>query len=473
MGNCTSKVTQRRIQIDIKKKIVENAGSEIAIQSVYKFFKTIGTGSFGVVKKAMNINCSNEYVAIKTLFKDKVGTSAKRLKYEIDILITLDHPNIIKCYETFEETDLIHIVMEYLRGGELMEILPNSGSLDEPTVLLYARSMLMAVNYIHQIGIVHRDLKPENFLFGQSKSPEDLKLVDFGLSNKFSNKFQKLHSTVGTPYYIAPEVLKGNYDSKCDMWSIGVILFLMLSGEIPFYAENVNEVFKKIELGAYHMKRSSWSGINEETRHLVTRLLCLNVHDRLSASEALMHPAIFSIPRNLSGNFEILEKIKLYSEKSFLQQCLLTALCRYIQPSKLIPERKIFSAFDRNLKGSIGPIEICDTLEDVGILHSQHEISELMSKVGIRSKTKMYFSEFIGCLINIKEIANEELFKLGFEFFDRSRKGYIDKEAFRSSVQILGKVLDFEEIEKIFKNISKTGTISFSEFKLLFINNTF
>lgn len=467
MGSCSSKVVQKRPQINPNQKILEHTESTIAIESVYKFSKTIGTGSFGIVKKAVNFNCTSECVAIKTLFKNKVGSSAKRLKYEIDILLTLDHPNIVKCYETFEELDQIHIVMEYLRGGELIDILPNSGCLDEATVLLYARSMLMAVNYIHQIGIVHRDLKPENFLFGQTKSPEDLKLVDFGLSNKFTNKFQKLHSTVGTPYYIAPEVLKGNYDSKCDMWSIGVILFLMLSGEIPFYADNVNEVFKKIELGAYHMRKNVWDGINEETRHLVARLICLNIHDRLSASEALMHPAIFTIPRNLSGNFAILEKLKNYSKRSFIEQCILTAIVRYINPGKLSTERKIFSAFDRELKGSIGPIEICDTFDDVGIPCSQHEISDLMNKVGIRAKGKMFYSEFIGCLIDFHEFHGEETFKLGFEFFDKSRKGYITRSDFQIALKILGKSLEDFEVIEIFKEVTKSGIIGFSEFKEL------
>lgn len=465
MGNCT-KNPKDPVKLSIKQKIVEKASSTISVHSVYKFGKSIGQGTFGVVKKATNLKNSKETVAIKTIFKKKITSSAKRLRSEIDIMLTLDHPNIIKCFETFEDNDGIHIVMEYLPGGELVDLLPKLGSVDESNALSYARSMLMAVNHIHQIGIVHRDLKPENFLFGIGKGPEDLKLVDFGLSNKFSNKFEKLHSTVGTPFYIAPEVLKGNYDAKCDMWSIGVILFIMLSGDIPFFGNTVGEVFKKIEAGAYTMSKNSWENINEEARHLVTRLLCLNIHDRLSASEALMHPAIFSLPKSIVANFNIGSELLEYSKKSFLQKCFNAAVVRYLTFDRILEERKSFIGFDRNLKGVISAIEICDTFEESGIEFSQHNISELMDRIGIRHKGKMYFCEFISCLLKLNELEDDFL-KLGFEFFDRDRKGLIDAKALVDSIAILGKKVDLEEAEKITHEVNSLGIISFSEFKSL------
>ena len=198
--------------IYVRDKIVDKAASEISIHSVYKIGKNIGTGSFGVVASAYNLSSLKEKVEIKIILKNKLNTSAKRIKYEIDIIITLDHPNIIKCYETFEDEKQIYIVMKFCSGGELLDILPKDRLLDESLCLEFVRKMLVSVNHIHQIGIVHRDLKPENFLFDNTKPERELKLVDFGLSNKFSNKFEILHSTVGTPFYIAPEVLKGNYE---------------------------------------------------------------------------------------------------------------------------------------------------------------------------------------------------------------------------------------------------------------------
>lgn len=465
MGNCTKNLKDP-IRLSIKQKIVEKASSTISVRSVYKFGKTIGQGTFGVVKKATNLSNSNKTVAIKTIFKKQITSSAKRLKSEIDIMLTLDHPNIIKCFETFEDDDSIHIVIEYLAGGELVDVLPKFGSVDESTALMYARSMLMAVNHIHQIGIVHRDLKPENFLFGISKTPEDLKLVDFGLSNKFSNKFEKLHSTVGTPFYIAPEVLKGNYDSKCDMWSIGVILFIMLSGDIPFYGNTVGEVFKKIESGVYSMVKYSWAAVNEEARHLVTRLLCLNTHDRLSASEALMHPAIFSIPKSISEKIQIISELLNYSKKTFLQKCFDAAVARYLAFDQISAERKAFIGFDRNLKGVISAIEICDTLEESGIEFSQHNISELMNQTGIRHKGKMYFCEFISCLVKISDL-EVEILKLGFEFFDRERKGFIDAKSLADSIGILGKKIEVEEAEKMIREVSTFGIVGFGDFKSL------
>ena len=218
MGVCFDKPRRYSMKIHISDKIVEKAASDISIHSVYHLGKNIGIGTFGIVKIGYNRKNPKDKVAIKVIFKNKLNIVSKRLKSEIDILLTLDHPNIIKCYETFEDEDNIYIVMEYCSGGELIQHFPTDRGLDEKTSLEFIRKILMAVNHIHQLNIVHRDLKPENFLFHTSKkNGQELKLADFGLSNKFSNKFEKLHSTVGTPFYIAPEVIKGNYDSKCDL----------------------------------------------------------------------------------------------------------------------------------------------------------------------------------------------------------------------------------------------------------------
>ena len=467
MGLCMSRPSVKPKYIYVRDKIVDKAASEISIHSVYKIGKNIGTGSFGVVASAYNLSSPKEKVAIKIILKNKLNTSAKRIKYEIDIIITLDHPNIIKCYETFEDEKHIYIVMEFCSGGELLDILPKDRLLDEDLCLEFVRKMLVSVNHIHQIGIVHRDLKPENFLFNNTKPERELKLVDFGLSNKFSNKFEILHSTVGTPFYIAPEVLKGNYDSKCDMWSLGVIFYLILSGELPFYGENVREVFKRIETGVYSMQGPRWDAISEETKHLISRLLCLNVQDRLSSYEALMHPAIHKISLPLES-FILIHKLREYSELSNLKRCIGRALVRNLDFDKIAEQRNVFYTLDRNLTGIIGALEMCDAYEEAGKEVSQVEVSKLFSSVGLRQKGKLYFSEFISVMINWRDYFTEEYVKLSFEFFDRNRKGFFDMKDYIEAIDYMGGKITYEEAEAQIKEVAKGGKIFMQDFKKVF-----
>lgn len=466
MGTCLNKPKSQPKQIIVKDKIVSSAGSNISIYSVYKIGKSIGIGTFGTVKIGYNLNNPKVKVAIKILFKNKLKTSAKRLQYEIDIIISLDHPNIIKCYETFEDEEHIYIVMEYCSGGELIDILPVTDPLDERTCLDIIRKVLMSVNHIHQMGIVHRDLKPENFLFSSSKSSKELKLADFGLSGKFSHKLEKLHSTVGTPFYIAPEVLRGNYDSKCDIWSIGVLLYVMISGALPFYAENVVEVFKKIEIGSYNMEGFRWRRISEECKHLISRLICLNVKDRLSSYEALMHPVIHQIPASLS-ECNYLESLLKYSQTSFTQKCFSQALVKFLDFDMILAQRNIFTHFDRKLTGTIGATEICDVFEEARVDFSQSQITTAFSTIGVRSKRKMHFSEFVSMLGIEPEWITEINLKLAFEFFDRDRKGFFDIGNFEKALEYLGAHLTSMEVKENFGSITSTEILTYEEFKKL------
>ncbi|OMJ85840.1 hypothetical protein SteCoe_12753 [Stentor coeruleus] len=467
MGTCMSKPRQKPIKIYVKDKIVDKAASEISIHSVYKLGKNIGVGTFGVVKVGHNLSNPKEKVAVKVIFKNKLNTSAKRLKYEIDILLTLDHPNIIKCFETFEDENHIYIVMEFCSGGELIEIFPQEGALAESDALDYIRRILMAVNHVHRIGIVHRDLKPENFLFSTTKNTHELKLVDFGLSNKFSDKFEKLHSTVGTPFYIAPEVLKSNYDSKCDLWSVGIILYIMLSGDLPFYAENVNAVFKKIESGVFSMRGTIWDDISEESKHLVSRLICLNTHDRLSAQEALMHPAIHKIPVTPINTFDLVGRLKNYSELNYLKKCIFAVFVKYLNFDKIVDQRRAFTTFDRGLSGVIGAIEICDIYEEIGAEVLQQQVGALMSKVGLRHKGKLCFSEFVSVLTKNSDYITEEIIKLTFEFFDRDRKGYFNTKNYIEAIDLLGGKMTIEDAEEQLKAISSMAVVAYEDFKKL------
>ena len=217
------------------------------IEESYSIGKYLGGGYFGNVHEAVRKSDSEFKVAIKTIKKEKT----EEIRKEIDIFKKLDHPYIVKLLEVFEDDSHVHLVMECCSHGDLFDKINSNQQISEREAKALVKKMLLAISYLHNNGIVHRDLKPENFLFQGS----ELKLTDFGLSKRFSKQINSdksenyMQTLVGTAQYLAPEVIRGKYDQKCDLWSIGVITYYMLSGVLPFVGVNNKECFKKILKG--------------------------------------------------------------------------------------------------------------------------------------------------------------------------------------------------------------------------------
>ena len=220
------------------------------VRTDFKMGKIIGSGHFGTVRLAVSRKGGEGTTyAIKTIKKTKIQRDEDALKREVRLMVTLDHPNIVNLYDLYEDVKYYHLIMEYCSGGELFERIIQIGRYTEERAAQLMKQIISAVKFLHDNNIAHRDLKPENFLFETTENRSILKLIDFGLSNKFSSKrgkAEKMETIVGTPYYVAPEVLKGSYGPLCDMWSIGVIMFILLSGKYPFVGTTENEIFKKI-----------------------------------------------------------------------------------------------------------------------------------------------------------------------------------------------------------------------------------
>ena len=213
------------------------------IRKEYKFKSSLGGGHFGTVRKAYKKSEKEamKYYAIKSIPMKKLSSNIDDFIKEVDIISTLDHPNIIKFYETYHDICFFHIVMELCKGKEILRYMNKDGYMDEKKVVHIIFKVLLAIAHCHNRGITHRDLKPENILFDSSEEDAEIKLIDFGLSRKY-DKEQKMHSILGTPYYVAPEVLKGEYDEKCDIWSIGAVTYLLLCGDPPFTGNSNNEI---------------------------------------------------------------------------------------------------------------------------------------------------------------------------------------------------------------------------------------
>jgi calcium-dependent protein kinase len=234
-------------------------------------------------------NTSGVVCAVKTIDKRKVMDNLHKLRQEAAILLTLDHPNLIKAYVAYEDTQCLHIVTELCTGGELMERLASKAMFNETSAAKVLLQILLAVDYLHKHGICHRDLKPSNFLFTSPHKDAQLKLIDFGLANRFRSQLGvDMKSTVGTPYYLAPEVLSGgSYGPQCDMWSIGVIMYWVLSGSLPFSGSTANDVYKHVQRAAPSFSEALWSEINDDAKSLVMSLLEKVPTSRPTAARAL------------------------------------------------------------------------------------------------------------------------------------------------------------------------------------------
>lgn len=255
----------------------------------------LGKGSYGSVYLATHRITGDER-AVKVMNVDRVTSYyLRKLHLEISILKTLDHPNIIKLQDVFFGKRSVYLVTDLCRGGELFEMLNNGKShgfvFREDRVNRLMRDMLSAVHYLHSKGIVHRDLKLENFLFDDKSLNSPLLLIDFGLSKHFEPE-ERLTQRVGSCYYTAPEVLQGKYDYRCDIWSLGVLCYMMLSGSPPFYGKTVDDVYAATLSQEAVFPDKKFKHVSGVCMDFMKRLLVKDPHQRMSTAEALAHPFI-------------------------------------------------------------------------------------------------------------------------------------------------------------------------------------
>lgn len=245
-------------------------------------------GGFSIVYEATK-KSSGERFAIKRIQKNEEDVDIDLLKREIYIMKKVNHPNILKLYEVYEDDEYFFLVLELVEGSELFDKIVDLGNYSEKDAANIVRQIVRAVEYLHQNGIVHRDLKPENLLSAGEGANEVVKVADFGFAKNFGE--EKLVTSCGSPGYVAPEVLtEDTYTNAVDMWSVGVIVYILLSGYPPFYDDSPPKIFKKITEVKYDFDDPAWDGISDVAKDLIRKLLVKDPAERLTASAALKHP---------------------------------------------------------------------------------------------------------------------------------------------------------------------------------------
>jgi len=265
--------------------------TQTQITSVYTFKEKLGTGSFATVKRVVR-NSDKEQRAVKIIRKNKLNKEELAVVHdEVEIMQRVDHDHCVKLFEIYETTSKLYMVMEILTGGELFDKIVAKGSYSELEAASVTQTVSKALKYLHNIGIVHRDLKPENLIYQDNTDKAMLKITDFGLAKYRQRGGATLSTACGTPGYVAPEVLEGKqYCKEVDLWSLGVILYILLCGFPPFYDESTAGLYRQIKKGQYEFPDPYWTDITEDAKSVVKGLLCVNPKKRWTPDKLLQTP---------------------------------------------------------------------------------------------------------------------------------------------------------------------------------------
>jgi calcium-dependent protein kinase len=335
----------------------------------------------------------------------------------------------------------------------------------------------MAVAYCHSQSIMHRDLKPENILLefnsANDKQNFSIKLIDFGTSVIFKPK-QKMSEKTGTPYYIAPEILRKRYDEKCDLWSCGVILYILLTGEPPFNGNNDKEILKSVEIGIYDERHEAFKYISEDGRILIKNLLTVDPTKRLSAIEALETKWIKDLAPNSKLNEQeaskILSRLKTFRADQKLQEATLAFIVNQLISKEETNElKKVFMELDVNNDGKLSLEEIAQGYKKIyGSKTPEYDAKLIFESVDADHNGYIGYEEFIRATVDRNKILTDQKLESAFRLFDKNGDGFISAVEIK---EVLGK--DTKLNDEIWKSIVKEvdvngdGEISLEEFKTM------
>lgn len=436
-----------------------------SIDTEYELRETLGSGAFAKVVKIYHKK-TGQFRALKVIKKQKDQDPA-RMYLEVEILKKLVHPNIMQIYEFYEDKKNFQIITELCEGGELFDMIVQKGSFNEDEAAWVMKQLFSAVNYIHTNSICHRDIKPENILL-DTKKDNIIKIIDWGTA-RFFDKSKKMNKISGTPYYIAPEVLLEKYDEKCDIWSCGIIMYILLCGYPPFNGEDDSEILAKIKVGKFSFPEEEWEGVSSAAKDLISKILT-NAKDRLNAGEALDHPWIKDHNKrvvNESLGKKCLNNMRKFHKGRKLQQAAMTYIVNYLMTKEEKNEMlEIFQSLDKNGDGVLSREEIFEGYKNtLGEVEAKKEVDRIMTEIDIDHNGTIDYNEFVMAATNRQKLLNKERLDATFKIFDKDGNGSISKDEIKALLCV--KSEDKKIIDDIIKEVDSNGDeeISLSEFK--------
>lgn len=448
---------------------IENQGK---IDEVYDVSKTIlGEGTAGMVYKATHMDLGFER-AVKSI----PTIDADELPPEVLVLRATDHPNIVKLYETFQDAKRTYLVMELCSGGELLEAVMRAsvaGEFTEQQAATYLEQILCAINYIHSNDIVHRDIRIENFLLKDQSERAEVKLIDFGQSAPCDDK-SSLSTAVGCAHYRAPEVIQGRYSKKIDIWSCGVLLFVMLSGSPPFDGDDDEQIFKAIQESNADFSGTIWSDVTQCAKEFLGMMLIKDPYRRSSAEALIKHQ--FIRRGDVAGKQplpSVVKKIQAFKTASSLKKVCLTVIAKQLSRKQVDDLHLYFKTLDKNGDGTISKSELVNGLKKVGKAipgMDNKQIGAMMSTLDSDGSGSIDYTEFIAAALDRALYENREVAWAAFRTFDKDNSGQIDKAELRQVLENMGQVdISNEKVTQLMTQADRNqdGHVDFEEFMLM------
>jgi len=389
--------------------------------------KSLGCGAFGQVH-LMKHRISEVLHAVKVIPLPQTELDSRLVRTEVTALMVLDHPNIVRLLDYFEDPECVYIVQQIFSGGHLLESC-DGRSRDEAEARRVFVQILGAIAYCHSQGIVHRDLRPENILYETPAPASIVKIVDFGLAAVLSSPRNRMRLSAGTPLYLAPEVLLGRqkpYSSRCDVWSIGVLLCMFLTGQHPFFSQDSGwsglSVSEKsaVNLSILRQTRVSQTFLHTlpstAVASLVRKLLMYNPNHRLTASDALkQHWFTAGVPRAQCVSDKLVRSLRAFASLSKFEHAILT-ITALKSPESASAVRADFDALDTNQSGTLELCELKTVIKDPSLL-------AVFKAIDLDNNDHITFTEFQAAAATKFE---DEAIREAFQFFDRRGDGAIE-----------------------------------------------
>ncbi|XP_050383850.1 calcium-dependent protein kinase SK5-like [Argentina anserina] len=437
------------------------------LTDLYTLGKILGQGQFGTTYLCTDKSTGLDF-ACKSIPKRKLlcKEDYEDVWREIQIMHHLsEHPHVVRIRGTYEDPGSVHLVMDLCKGGELFDRIVKKGQYSEREAAMLIKTIVGVVEACHSLGVMHRDLKPENFLFDNEEEDSALKATDFGLS-VFYKPGEVFSDVVGSPYYVAPEVLCKHYGPESDVWSAGVILYILLSGVPPFWAETEIGIFRQILQSRLDFESEPWPAISSSAKDLIAKMLERNPRKRITAHQVLCHPWIIddTIAPDKPLDSAVLSRLKQFSAMNKLKKMALRVIAERLSEEEIGGLRELFKMIDADDSGSITFEELKEGLRKVGSELMESEIKDLMDAADIDNNGTIDYGEFLAATVHLNKLEREENLLSAFSFFDKDGSGFITiDELTQACVEFgLGEV----HLEDMIKEIDQDndGQIDYGEF---------
>ncbi|XP_031491245.1 calcium-dependent protein kinase 17-like [Nymphaea colorata] len=438
------------------------------IRATYSIGKELGRGQFGVTHLCTHRK-TGQVFACKTIAKRKLAQAedVEDVRREVQIMYHLSgQPNIVELKGVFEDKGSVHLVMELCEGGELFDRIIAKGHYTERAAAGLLRTIVGVVHTCHSMGVAHRDLKPENFLLLDKSENAPLKVTDFGLS-VFFKPGQVLTDVVGSAYYVAPEVLKRHYGPEADIWSVGVMLYILLCGVPPFWAETERGIFDAILQGHIDFHSDPWPNISKGAKDVVRKMLNPDVKQRITAFQVLNHPWVKEdgeAPDTPLDN-TVINRLKQFKAMNNFKKIALRVIAGCLSEEEIMGLKQMFKSMDTDNSGTITLEELRRGLTSQGSRLTELEVEQLMEAADVDGNGTIDYDEFITATVHMNRMDRENHLYTAFQYFDKDNSGYITREELEQALKEFG-IHNGQDIKDIIAEVDadNDGRIDYDEF---------